>query len=66
MSIVAVETEADYVTALAEIDRAAEAEGEDIGLLQELIRLVVAYELRCFPPEPAETVSTCPWHRKAA
>jgi hypothetical protein len=66
MSIVVVETDSDYLAVLAEIDRLAEADDEDIGLLQEFIRLAATYELRRFPPEPAETLSTCPWHRKAA
>lgn len=66
MSIVALESETDYVDMLAEIDRLAESEDEDIGALQELISLVAAYELRCFPPEPAGIASTCPWHRRAA
>ena len=66
MGIVAVETEADYVGLLAEIDRIAESESEDIDLLRALIELVAEYELRCFPPEPGDKLSTCPWHRKVA
>ncbi len=66
MSIVAVETDADYVSMLAEIDRIAESDSDDIELLQALIALVAEYEVRRFPPEPKTGASTCPWHRKAA